>query len=109
MSPPERTQHTIGRPRVEGLRLSALEQVLQDLRTIWQKFTLDWYGVGKRTVEFCTGTALWYRYSHDPLPIRWVLTRDPSGKRPPKPSFPSILFSQQNRSSATKFRAGAWK
>ena len=31
--PPERTQHTIGRPRVEGLRLPALEEVLQDPQT----------------------------------------------------------------------------
>jgi hypothetical protein len=35
----------------------------------------------------CTGTALWYRYGYDPLPIRWVLTRDPLGKRPPKAIF----------------------
>jgi hypothetical protein len=68
--PPERTQHTIGRPRVGGLRLPALEQVLQDPQTRWQKLTLDWYGQGERTLEICTGTALWYRYGYDPLPIR---------------------------------------
>ena len=85
--PPQRTQHTIGRPRVVGKRLPALEQVLQDSQTVWQKLTLDWYGEGERTLEICTGTALWYRYGSDPLPIRWVLTRDPSGKRPPKAIF----------------------
>ena len=85
--PPERTQHTIGRPRVVGTRLPALEQVLQDPETVWQKLTLDWYGEGERTLEICTGTALWYRYGSDPLPIRWVLTRDPSGKRPAKAIF----------------------
>jgi hypothetical protein len=85
--PPERTRHTIGRPRVEGLRLPALEQVLQDPETVWQKLTLDWYGEGERSLEMCTGTALWYRYGSDPLPLRWVLTRDPSGKRPPKAIF----------------------
>ena len=89
--PPKRTPHTIGRPRVEGLRLPALEQVLQDPETVWQQFTLDWYGEGERTVEFCTGTALWYRYGSDPLPIRWVLTRDPKGKRPPKAIFSTDL------------------
>ena len=35
----------------------------------------------------CTGTALWYRYGSDPLALRWVLTRDPAGKRPPKAIF----------------------
>ena len=82
-----RTQHTIGRPRVVGQRLPSLEQVLQNTETVWQNLTLDWYGQGKRTLEICTGTALWYRYGFDPLPIRWVLTRDPSGKHPPKAIF----------------------
>jgi hypothetical protein len=98
--PPQRTQHTIVRPRVVGTRLLALEQVLQDSETVWQKLTLDWYGEGKRTLEMCTGTALWYRYGSDPLPIRWVLTRDPLGKRPRHPPFflPTPP-SWQNRSS----------
>lgn len=85
--PPERTQHTIGRPRVVGKRLPALQTVLQDPETAWQTLTLDWYGQGERTLEMCTGTALWYRYGYAPLPIRWVLTRDPSGKRAPKAIF----------------------
>ena len=86
-SPPQRTRRTIGRPRVVGKRLPAPEKVLQNPETVWQKLTLDWYGQGERTLEICTGTALWYRYGSDPLPIRWVLTRDPSGKRPPKAIF----------------------
>jgi hypothetical protein len=85
--PPERKEHTMGRPRVKGPRLPALEQVLQDPATIWQKLTLEWYGEGERTVELCSGPALWYRSGYDPLPIRWVLTRDPRGKRPPKAIF----------------------
>lgn len=85
--PPERTRHTIGRPRVVGARKPSLEQILQDPATVWHKLTLDWYGEGERTLEICTGTALWYRYGFDPLPIRWVLTRDPAGKRPPKAIF----------------------
>ena len=79
------------RPRVVGKRLPSLEQVLQDPQTAWQKLTLDWYDQGERTVEVCTGTALWYRYGSDPLPIRWVLTRDPSGKHPPKALFSTDL------------------
>jgi len=86
--PPERTAHTIGRPRVVGERLPSLEQVLQDEKTVWQELTVDWYGQGARSMEICSGTALWYRSGSDPLPIRWVLTRDPAGKRPPK-----VLFS----------------
>jgi hypothetical protein len=85
--PPERTKHTIGRPRVVGQRLPTLSQVLQDEETVWHKLTMDWYGQGTRSLEICTGTALWYRSGHDPLSIRWVLTRDPSGKHPAKALF----------------------
>jgi len=82
-----RTKHTIGRPRVVGKRLSSLETVLHDPKAVWQRITVDWYGEGKRAVEICSATALWYRYGSDPLPICWVLTRDPEGKRPPKALF----------------------
>ena len=60
-------------------------------KPVFQKLTLDWYGQGERTLEICSGTALWYRYGYDPLPLRWVLTRDPSGKRPPKAIFSTDL------------------
>lgn len=86
-APPERDAHTIGRPRVVGPRLPSLEMVLSDPNTQWQHLTLDWYGQGKRALEVCTGTALWYRAGCDPVPIRWVLTRDPPGRRPPKALF----------------------
>jgi hypothetical protein len=85
--PPARDAHTIGRPRVVGPRLPSLEEVLVDPQTAWQRLTLQWYGQGERTLEICTGTALWYRAGLAPLLIRWVLTRDPQGKRPPKALF----------------------
>lgn len=86
-APPERDAHTIGRPRVVGPRLPSLETVLADPNTPWQRLTLGWYGQGERTLEICTGNALWYRAGYDPVPIRWVLTRDPQGKHPPKALF----------------------
>jgi hypothetical protein len=84
---PVRDPHTIGRPRVVGSRLPSLEHLLQDPQTVWQRLTLDWYAEGQRTLELCTGTACWYRFGSAPLSIRWVLTRDPTGKRPPKALF----------------------
>ncbi len=85
--PPERTAHTIGRPRVVGARLPSLEQVLHTPETNWQSLTFDWYGEGKRQLEISTGTALWYRSGLAPLSIRWVLTRDPEGSRASKAIF----------------------
>jgi hypothetical protein len=93
-----RTKHTIGRPRVVGKRLPSLESVLHDPKTVWQRITVDWYGEGKRALEICSATALWYRYGSDPLPIRWVLTRDPEGKRPRNPRcFPRIKHRRLRR------------
>jgi hypothetical protein len=72
---------------VVGKRLPWLETVWHDPKTVWQRIPVDWYGQGKRALEICTATALWSRYGSDPLPIRWVLTRDPEGKRPAKAWF----------------------
>ena len=92
---PGRTLHTLGRPRVVGPRLPSLEHILADPQTVWERLILDWYGEGERTLELCSGQACWYRFGSPPLPIRWVLTRDPAGKRPPK-----ALFSTDQTQSA---------
>jgi hypothetical protein len=85
--PPQRSTSTRGRPPAKGKRLPSIEHILHDPTTVWQRLTLDWYGQGQQTLEFCTGTACWYRSGSALLPIRWVLTRDPTGKRPPKALF----------------------
>jgi hypothetical protein len=85
--PPARSKHTLGRPPVVGKRLPSIQHLLHDPQTVWQRLTLDWYGEGQRTLEFCSGTACWYRFGSIPLPIRWVLTRDPQGSRPAKALF----------------------
>jgi len=77
----------MGRPRVVGKRLPQLSTVLRDPKTPWETFTVNWYGGTQRKLEVTTGTALWYSTGTDPLPIRWVLTRDPEGKREPKAYF----------------------
>jgi hypothetical protein len=85
--PPAPRPHQMGRPPQVGKRLPKLSTVLQDPNTVWETLTVNWYGGTKRTLEVSTGTALWYSTGTDPLPIRWVLTRDPEGKREPKAYF----------------------
>lgn len=78
---PERKLGTVGRPRKVGRRLPTLEQVLKDTRTCWKKAVIpNWYGEGRRIVEITTATAVWFHRGMPPLPIRWVLIRDPKGK-----------------------------
>jgi DDE superfamily endonuclease len=75
-----------GRPRVKGSRRPSLKEVLTDPKTVWTKLEIkDWYGEGKRTVEVCTDTALWWSRSHNSrVAIRWVLIRDPLGEFEPQ-------------------------
>ena len=43
-----------------------------------------WSSQGERTVEIASGTAVWYHSGKPPVPIRWVLVRDPQGKFEPQ-------------------------
>ena len=77
---PRRKAGSMGRPRKVGKRLPTLEQMLQNRRTHWKNVIIpNWYGEGQRPVQISTNTAVWYHKGLSPLPIRWVLIRDPQG------------------------------
>jgi hypothetical protein len=79
-APPKETGKP-GRPRKKGQRLPNLEDVAADPHTAWQRVTIpNWYGECERSVEIVSDTAIWYHGGLPPLPIRWVLIRDPLGK-----------------------------
>jgi hypothetical protein len=74
-----------GRPRKKGRKLPKLTQVLCDPTTIWTTILMpEWYGAERCLLEVTTGTAVWYHAGLLPLPIRWVLVRDPAGIRKPQ-------------------------
>ena len=71
----------MGRPRKKGKRLPTLETVLNDEQTIWQTLIVqEWYGEKQREIQIASHTAVWYHSGKPPLPIRWVLIRDPKKK-----------------------------
>jgi hypothetical protein len=73
-----------GRPARVGKRQLSLQQRLQHPQTEWRRQRVEWYGGKSRTVEVVTGTALWATPSEKcPLPLRWVLVRDPQAKFKP--------------------------
>jgi DDE superfamily endonuclease len=84
--PPERHARTQGRPARKGPPLPKLSTLLADPVTRWQRITAPlWYGKQiEKLLEITSGTALWYRPGTPPRPIRWVLVRDPAGKRAPQ-------------------------
>lgn len=78
---PPRKKGSMGRPRLVGARLPSLQQILTCPGTVWQRWNVEnWCGQGPRLVEIASGTAIWYHTGLPPVPIRWVLVRDPKGK-----------------------------
>ena len=79
-APPRRPRQT-GRPRLKGHRLPTLAAVAADPDTAWAPATVaQWYGGGERSVEVASATAVWYHAGRPPVPLRWVLIRDPRGR-----------------------------
>ena len=82
---PPRKEGQKGRPHKKGSRLPTLEKMLADEKTGWKQVSIpDWYGEGLRKVEIVSATAVWYHNGMPPLPIRWVLIRDPKGRFKPQ-------------------------
>src|SRR3954447_19815858 len=77
-----------GRRPVKGPRLPKLKKQLTDAATVWRTVTLTgWYGNQTRTVVIASDVAVWYRGGSPPIPLRWVLVRDPPGEREPQAFF----------------------
>jgi hypothetical protein len=82
---PPRKPGITGRPRKKGARLPTLAQVLADGATGWQPVSVTgWYGTPERRLEICSRTAVWFHSGLPPVPIRWVLLRDPRGEFDPQ-------------------------
>ncbi len=76
--PAKATPGKIGRPRKKGQRLPTLEKVTHNKGTRWKRLVVqEWYGEKRRVIEITSQTAIWYHSGQPPLPIRWVLVRDP--------------------------------
>ena len=78
-APPRRPGQN-GRPRVKGARLSTLKELLDLPALSWATTPVAWYDGSTRTVELASQTAVWYHCGKPPVPIRWVLIRDPRGE-----------------------------
>ncbi len=83
--PPRREPRQHGRPRLPGKRRATMEAALTDDETPWTTRAVEpWDGAGPRAVDVCTDTAVWYHAGKPPVPLRWVLVRDPKGTFKPQ-------------------------
>jgi hypothetical protein len=80
--PPTR-QAKRGRPRVVGKRLPNLETLVEDKKQRWVRIQAPWYSGRTKELDVLTGTCLWYHNTVGGVPIRWVITKDPTGENKP--------------------------
>jgi len=84
--PPQPT----GKPGVKpkkGPRLPTPGARLADPTTTWLRQEVRWYADEVRAFDITSGLALWHRDGEPPVPIRWVLRRDPVGTLRPTALF----------------------
>ena len=71
------------RAPAKGPRQPGLKARLVDPATAWSRHRVAWYGGRLGDADLAGGTALWHRSGQPPLPIGWMLARDPAGRRKP--------------------------
>jgi hypothetical protein len=77
--PPDQTGKRGPKPKKGDKQPSLLERI-NEPSTIWNPLTIVWYDGIKRKLEIFSGISLWYTPGQDPVPIKWVVVRDPKGE-----------------------------
>ena len=70
-----------GRPRIIGERLLNPLQMASSEDADWVRTALQWYGGEVKEFLLLSTEGLWYRCSQGATRVRWVIVRDPEGKR----------------------------
>jgi hypothetical protein len=71
----------------KGKKQPTLKERIKDPKTCWIPIKVRWYENKMRTVELFSGVSLWYTPGQDPVPVKWVVVRDPDGKFDPEAFF----------------------
>lgn len=104
--PPRKANKERGRPRIVGARLPNLETLINDKKQRWVRLFVPWYNDKSKELDVLTGTCLWYHNTVGGVPIRWVLTKDPSGEG--KPTAILITDFRISAEQAIAFYVGRW-
>lgn len=64
----------------KGKKQPSLKARINDPSTIWKTIEIVWYDGIKRSLEVFSGVSLWYTPGQNPVPIKWVVVRDPEDK-----------------------------
>jgi hypothetical protein len=64
----------------KGKRQPSLSERAEDPTSVWKTVWVRWYEGVHKHVCVLSGVSLWYQSGKPPIPIRWVIVRDPEGK-----------------------------
>jgi hypothetical protein len=78
--PPSSVPGKRGPKPKKGKRQPSLTQRADDPSSVWKTVRVRWYEGVHKQVCLLSGVSLWYKSGTPPLPIRWVIVRDPEGK-----------------------------
>ncbi len=79
-----RKKHPRGQVPKKGARQPTPKAHLENPNTRWQRLPVPWYGATDRQIEITTGKSVWFHNGLPPVPVRWVLIRDPLGRFDPQ-------------------------
>ena len=83
--PSERSPGQRGRIAKKGIKLKNFKQMLTLKGLPWKEMEVVGYGGKKRIARVLSNTCMWGSDGATPIPIRWVLVVDPTGKLDPLP------------------------
>lgn len=83
--PPEKIPNKRGRTPSKGARLMNFKQILSLKNLPWKEVEIIGYSGVKHLVRYVSNTCMWGADGSTPIPIRWVLVVDPTGKMDPMP------------------------
>jgi DDE superfamily endonuclease len=77
--PPDPIPGKRGPKPKKGKRQTSLQDRINDPSTIWIPVKVIWYDGIERALEIISGVSLWWTPGQPPVPIKWVIVRDPKG------------------------------
>ncbi len=96
-SPPSDQPGKRGPKPKKGNKQPSLSDRINEPSTSWNPITIVWYDGIKRTLEIFSGISLWYTPGQDPVPIKWVVVRDPEGELRTEAFFATDLTATENQ------------
>lgn len=89
----------------KGKALAKLATRVDEARTHGEERTVPWYGGQPKSLRVLSAVYLWYRSGWAPLPIRWVLVVDPTGRL----STQSLLSTDLDRTPVRMVELFVWR